>query len=382
MSLTFLNPLLLFGLAAATLPILIHRITQRRVIRRRFSAVHLLLQSQRITAKQQRLRHLLVLALRILAIAAIVFMMARPVLMRPGFATLLEEGAMVLILDNSLSMGYEDDRGQRYQAAKKAATEALQGFEGSVALIPTVNDRSGQGFQWMKPKAALRELETLPLSFGPGDTPSAFKSAYQQLQQLKLPKQILVISDMARSDWQRLDLTGLRRVPDADVTFLKIGHPGRDANFCVKDVRLADVDMVAGVANRLEVTVSNLSDQTGTRLVQIYLAGAKVHQKSLEVEGGRDGTVSFDLRVDAPGWIDGEVTLSPDRLAADDRFYFSLNVRDKIKILAVDGDPKTSLKAGESYFVVSALRPEGMEGSPFLIRVITEDELAQEALGS
>ena len=120
MSLTFLNPLLLFGLAGTILPVLIHRITQRRVIRRKFSAVHLLLQSQRINAKSQRLTHFLILALRILAIAAVVFMTARPVLVRSGFATLLEEGAMVLIIDNSMSMGYENHLGQRVVASIRA----------------------------------------------------------------------------------------------------------------------------------------------------------------------------------------------------------------------------------------------------------------------
>ena len=128
MSLAFFNPLFLFGLAAAILPILIHRITQKKIVKREFSAVRLLLQSQRVKARPQRLKHLLLLALRILAVATLAFMMARPVLVRPGFASLLKNGADVLILDNSLSMGYVEDRGRRYEAAKKAAREALEGF--------------------------------------------------------------------------------------------------------------------------------------------------------------------------------------------------------------------------------------------------------------
>ena len=84
MNLTFINPFLLFGLAAVTLPILIHRIAKKRPVVQKFSAVRLLLQSQQITAKPQRLKHFLLLALRILAVVAMVFMMARPVLVRPG----------------------------------------------------------------------------------------------------------------------------------------------------------------------------------------------------------------------------------------------------------------------------------------------------------
>jgi hypothetical protein len=80
--------------------------------------------------------------------------------------------------------------------------------------------------------------------------------------------------------------------------------------------------------------------------------------------------------VEKPGWIDGEVRLTPDRLAADDVFYFPLKVHEKVKALVVDGDPKTSLKAGESYYLVSALNPGGGERSPFTVRVIAENEMA------
>ena len=105
MTFTFLDPFLLFGIAAVTLPILIHRIAKKRPVVREFSAVRLLLQSQQITARPQRLKHFLLLALRILAVAMMVFMMSRPVLVRPGIAAFFEHGARVLIFDNSLSMG-------------------------------------------------------------------------------------------------------------------------------------------------------------------------------------------------------------------------------------------------------------------------------------
>ena len=68
--------------------------------------------------------------------------------------------------------------------------------------------------------------------------------------------------------------------------------------------------------------------------------------------------------------------ISGDRLPIDDIFYFSVNVREKAKVLVVDGDPRTSLKAGESYYVVNALQPGGSEGSPFHTRVITEEEFS------
>jgi hypothetical protein len=382
MNLTFHNPFLLYGLAASILPILIHRITQKKPRIRKFSAVRLLLQSQQTTARPQRLKHLLLLALRILAIAAIVFMMARPVLERPGFAALLREGAKVLIVDNSLSMGYREDRGQRFDIAKRAAKKALTGFGGQVMLIPTVNLQGGHGFKWMNADEALNAVQALPLSFARGETSSALTSAYQQLRNLKPPKQILILSDLARSDWGSLDMAQLGVIPDADVTFFRIGPSTRDPNFCVKDIRLPEGEVLVGVATRLEVSVSNLSDQAGATLVQIYLAGVKADQKSIDLKPGQNGKVFFELLVDNPGWIDGEIKLSSDRLGSDDVFYFPVRAREKVNILIVDGDPKTSLKASESYFLVSALQPGAYEGSSFVTGVITESEMARVDLRS
>ncbi len=382
MNLTFINPFLLFGLAAVTLPILIHRIAKKRPVVRKFSAVRLLLQSQQITAKPQRLKHLLLLALRILALTAMVLMMARPVLVRPGIAAFPEDGARVLILDNSLSMGYHEDRGQRYEMAKKAMQEALEGAEGRIVLIPTAGTQAGQGSAWMKPREALQAIDSLPLSFGRGNPASALDSGYHQLRHLKIPKQILIVSDMARSDWENFDFTRLGTVPEAEVIFLRVGAADRDPNFRIKNVRLPDDEVVAGVPTRLEVMVSNLSDQAGNRQVEIYLEDRKIDQKSIALAPGQDGKVYFELLVDKPGWQDGEIKLSADRLALDDVLYFTVKVFDKVKVLVIDGDPRTSLKASESYFLLGALNPGALEQSPFKTSAITAGEMDRADLRS
>jgi len=295
-------------------------------------------------------------------------------------AGLRSGGAKVIILDNSLSMGFHEQGGERYDLAKKAAKEALIGFEGEVAIIPTVDVQTAQtaakGVQWREAEEALKELETIPFSFGRGDPASALGLAYQRLKDLKTSKQILILSDMARGDWEALDLSKLGVVSDAEVTFLRIGGRNRDPNFCVKSVSLIEGEAVVGAPARLEVGISNLSEKSETKLIQLFLSGIKIDQKSIDVKAGEDGKVYFELFLEKPGWIDGEVRLSEDRLPSDDIFYFPLKVREKVKVLIVDGDPRTSLKASESYYLLNALRPGGLENSPFLVRVITEAEVA------
>ena len=147
-------------------------------------------------------------------------------------------------------------------------------------------------------------------------------------------------------------------------------------------MELVEGDGVVGVPGRMEVTVSNLSDQSQSTLVELYLSGIKVDQKSIDLKAGEDGRTSFELFLDRPGWVNGEVRLSGDRLSVDDVFYFPLKVREKMKVLIVDGDPRTSLRSSESYYLVNALHPGGLERSPFLTSVVTEEGLGNVDLKS
>ena len=125
MSLSFINPLFLFALAAGILPILIHRLTRRKAFTKKFSAVRLLIQSQQNMARPQRLKHFLLLTLRILAVVTLVFLVARPILIQPGLLATSGEGATVILLDNSASMGYRDEGGRKVRDGQEGGEKKL-----------------------------------------------------------------------------------------------------------------------------------------------------------------------------------------------------------------------------------------------------------------
>ncbi len=402
MSLTFLNPLILLGLAAAALPILIHRLTHRKAVRRNFSAVRLLIHSQNLMARPQRLKHLLLLGLRVTAIAALVIMAARPMLVRPGLLAVGEGGAKVLLIDNSVSMGYKDAQGQRYEHAKDAARHIINGLSpfAEILIIPTVLPEHSK-VDWMKPSEAAEYVASIPLSSGKGEPGAALALAFQKLKGMKGAKEIILISDMAKSDWLGFDHGKLGTVSaDVYVTFLRIGVKERDANMAVKGVRLKEGELVAGTPVRLEVTVSNLSgqsaglpadqsagqaidqardkhaEQPASTVVQVMLGSTKVDQRALQLKAGEDGKVSFELSLDRPGLVNGQVRISGDNLPYDDLFSFPLKVREKIRVLIVDGDPRGAIRASESYYLSRALQPGDAEGSPFQAKVISEKEFS------
>jgi drug/metabolite transporter (DMT)-like permease len=122
----FVNPLFLLGVLAAAVPILLHLRKRERARRIEFPTLIFLRKISRKTIRFQKLRHLLLLLMRILAFACLVLAFMRPYTNVPPQAAAAEgrvSRAMVILLDNSMSMSY----GDRWARAQKAATDIVRG---------------------------------------------------------------------------------------------------------------------------------------------------------------------------------------------------------------------------------------------------------------
>jgi len=122
---TFLNSAILFGLAAAAIPIIIHFLTRQKAKTILFSSLRFLklLEDQQI--KRLKMKQVLLLIIRTLIILFIILAFARPTMKGnffSGIGTSAETSA-VIILDNSLSMGIRSGGELIYDKAKKAALD-------------------------------------------------------------------------------------------------------------------------------------------------------------------------------------------------------------------------------------------------------------------
>src|SRR5262249_10567417 len=134
---TFVYPFLLGGLMLVGIPVLLHLIMQQKPKRLLFPAVRFLLQKRRTNQRRLRLRRLVVLALRMLLIAAICLALARPKIFseRLNLSTDRPEAAAFLF-DTSYSMEYAVGGRSRLDEAKRRSLELLAGLpEGSRVAV-------------------------------------------------------------------------------------------------------------------------------------------------------------------------------------------------------------------------------------------------------
>src|ERR1035441_7625644 len=124
----FLSAPLLFGLVLSGVPILIHLLNRRRFQLVEWAPMKYLKLTIRSNRRRMRIEQLLLLALRTLLMVLIVLTIARPILSASSLGAWLTHRARtsrVIVLDDSLSMGYRQDGKTALDLGKDAAAEIL-----------------------------------------------------------------------------------------------------------------------------------------------------------------------------------------------------------------------------------------------------------------
>ncbi|MBS0263053.1 MAG: BatA domain-containing protein [Planctomycetes bacterium] len=199
----FIEPLLLWGLPLASLPIIIHLINQRRYQTVRWGAMMFLLAANRLSRGYARLRQWLIMLFRILAIAALIFTIARP--LATGFLGLKVGGrpdTTIVLLDRSPSMQETGGGagGSKLETGRQQLVQALT-LLGSTHWV-LVDSTTNQAVDLESPGALLNSRAGEPASAG-SDLTSMLQTAYEYIKTNKTGRtEIWICSDLRDSDWQ------------------------------------------------------------------------------------------------------------------------------------------------------------------------------------
>ncbi|MEX0802778.1 MAG: BatA domain-containing protein [Candidatus Binatia bacterium] len=387
MSLFFLHPIFLFGLVAASLPLVIHLLNRRKLNRLRFPAVRFILLSQKRISRSYRLRHWLLLALRTMALVLLALLLANPIF-QTGAGLFAGGGpvSLVLLLDNSLSMTWSGD-GIGFKKAKEAARLFISSLNDGdrAAIIPTsISGKEPIRLKGEK-EVLLKEIDQIEIADGTANLSAALGKAYEILSEPAGQKEIRFISDLGLTGWDQFSMSSLRQVdPAVPLKAIRVGRKQPPPNGTVKEIRAVGQGVGVDLPLHLEAVVANFSDrEIKDLLVQLSIDGQNKDQKLTSLPAKGETTVSFQTRLARAGSHAGQLTLKKDGLAGNTAVHFGLHAEDKLKILVVDGDPQTSLVQSETFFLTRALNPTGeRESARFLPTVIIPEGLNAAALDS
>lgn len=390
MGLGFLQPLYLLGALAAAVPVLIHLINRQRALVHRFPAVRFLLLADRRTARKFRVRQWLLLALRMLIICLFALILAQPRLANDAAAALSSPPlAMVILIDNSLSMQYRDGQETRWQRATVLARRFLRllGPQDSAVVVPVLEATPTPAPVRMLSQERVaweEQLQALQPHHATVDLAAAFQSAFTLLQASPAPRrQLVFLSDFTAQDWEHFHLSQVPIIPERlEVHCVRLGPPTRDDNVAITDVRITDKPFIANTPLEVTVFIRSFSAQARHNLrVDLLLGTETVGQQLADL--GPDEQVTVPFRIPAPpaGLHWGEVRLQGDNFTDDDHFYYALRTAPPARVLVVDGDPGTSLFESDIFYLLRALQPHGALAYPsFYPKPITWEGLELERL--
>jgi hypothetical protein len=391
----FVNPLLLAGTALVALPIVLHLVMRRKPRWVEFPALRFVRLRHDTNRRQLRLRHLLLLLLRAAIIALVAVALARPSLRVAGGILGGQKApvAAALVIDTSKRMDYLHENRTRLDAAKELAIWLLAQFppESQVAVITSRAESAA--FQ-VDLGAAKHRIESLTAAADvqPALTGS-IEEAVRLLSQSPLErKEIYIFSDLAKVAWPGQGASRLQerlgQSPEIGVHVIDVGIP-QPANLALGDLGLSGQVVSNRSTLKVEADVSSLGIG-GKHTVEIDLLepdpkakmpGARAPQNSgqqtIEIEPGQSQRVAFPVSGLAQGTHQGYVRiLGQDGLAADDRRYFTIEVKPPWPILVAAPKPEKDYAS----FLTRALAPRSWRLSgraPFQCTVVAQDELAR-----
>jgi hypothetical protein len=324
----FLAPWFLAGAVAVGLPFYIHLLRQYRSTPHPFSSLMFFEKRTQSSIKHRRLRYLLLLSLRVALLLLIALAFANPFIDRTGGAT---GGRKMLIIavDNSFSMRYDDHLARAKQAALSAVSELNQGERGQVLAIGSrVHFLTQPVEDADQLKAAIRGIQ-------PSDEQSSYGEFARALRTISqtshIPLEVHFASDMQKSSMPPA-FADLRLASDTKLVFHSVAD-SQDPNWMVESVT-APAKIYDPKKVRVQAVIAGVNTPATKRTVSLALDGKVLESKSVDVPANGRVSVEF-LSLDSPhGFHKGEIRIDPgDSLKEDDRFDFAIERTDPHPVL-------------------------------------------------
>lgn len=340
----FLNPLVLFGMVAAGIPILLHLLNLRRLKTVDFSTVRFLQELQQTRVRRLRIQQILLLVLRTLIILFAVLAFARPTI--PGNLPLLSieaRSSVVILVDNSTSMEAADQRGERFRQARRAAEQVLSLLRDGdeVAVIPMAGRDAQRNVAFTRSfTAARQELERITLSDDRADLPAGFRAADLLFTDAAHPyRDVYVVSDAQRDIVTRTESDTSRALTtSANVFLVRIGDgvKGLEPNLSVDSVAVRTTLVQPDRPVELEAFVRNGSTQDASNvLVTLAFDGTRVAQQAIDVAAGTTRSVVVAAPPQRRGIVAASVELENDAIDRDNVRYAGITIPERSRVAII-----------------------------------------------
>lgn len=359
----FLYPAFLFGLLALAVPVIVHLFYFRRFKTIYFTNVKFLKELKQETSARQKLKNLLVLLMRCLAIAALVFAFAQPFI-PTGSAVKQGLKSVSVFIDNSNSMSAMDKDISLFDKAKFRAREIIQGYKDEDKFQILTNDFEGKHQRLLSKEDALAAIDELKIS----------PAVRNMSEIMKRQKQVLNTSDRTLkiayviSDFQK-NISDFSPKTDSLIDFNLIPLQAiSEKNVAIDSCWFEIPVQMANQVNPLVVKVHNYSEEKVENVtLTLKYDGQEKPVGNLNIEAGTTVTDTINMSIQKTGWHQAELLITDYPVQFDDHYFFTFNVAEQIDVLCINEDATNryldAAFRGISYFKLSSVNSKSIDYS-------------------
>lgn len=339
-TMSFLYPNILWGLLAVTIPVIIHLFNFRKFRKIYFTNVRFLEELKQQTRKQSRLRHLLVMIARILAIAALVLAFAQPYIPKVKNAARPDAISQVNVyIDNSFSMEALATNGPLLEAAKVKAREIAAAYRSSDLFMLTTNDFEGRHQRWLSKEEFTQMIDEIQIAPAVRTVSEVTDRQYESFSDAPgQAKVCYLISDfqLSISDFEKVKPDSLVSVWLIPLQASRTENLYIDSCWFVSPVYQLNqgVKLVARIVNDSQTNYEKVP-------LKLMVNGNQKALASFDIQPGTFHDVELPFTNYENGIQSGTLEISDYPVIFDDQMFLTYNVAGSIPVLAINGQDES-----------------------------------------
>jgi hypothetical protein len=366
------NWYLLFGIAAA-FPVMLHLLHRRRPQPVPFSTLRFLQDAIAKTRRSRHLTNLMTLLMRVLILLLLALAFSQP---QVRFARFIPDGPrnVILVLDGSVSMHFQDGEESCFDVARKWALELIGSLsEGDMVAVwvpglpeprvvfPLISDHD----------AVRRALSDVAPGFGEAHLVEALSDLLGRLPEGDTVKgtEVHVFSDFQSSAWDDVAMESVvSQLSERDMPlFLNHVQPAVAANAGISKASFYPPAILGDGEFQARVTVRSSPEFSGGNTLRLMVQSEEQNRRSFDLLPDQE------TRIGLPGqargsdpYVMGQLELDADGFQYDNTYRFCLPRLPGIPVLLVDGSARGSEGQRDTFFLRHAIQPRGKSTTLFL----------------
>lgn len=351
---SFAYPLFLFAIVALAIPLIIHLFNFKRYRTVFFSNVWLLKKLKQETKRKSKLKQLLILTARLLALASLVFAFARPYIPVSNQAPRAVKQTVAIYIDNSFSMKNEGENGILMEQAKAKAIDIANTYGLQTQFLLVTSDFEPEHQFPLSREQFIQEVSKVKESPKSPQLSVVYKNATNLLGRLgeKSDKALYLLSDFqkANSDLQAI-------AADTSVwTNIWQLSPAKSNNLSIDTCWFEVPGRKIGQQEKLFVRIQNFSGQAYQNIpVRLLINDTLKAIATINIDGLETKTTELNYTNNSEGIQLCKIEIDDYPIIYDNQYFMNYRVLGRLNTLGIYGLPG--------------------EGSKYLKALLANDEL-------